>query len=165
MCSVFSLAIEELERICFDFDDELFDGDLDFFGFESRFDGPVVLAGLQLALDEDVSAFDEAVGEFAEAVTIGDNGVPLRAGLPFALVVFPGFRRGDGKLCDHAAAVGQCFRFCVFTDEADESDLVEVHLSVVLFCPFAWAPNSEGACSQDERMHSLGDRKNLPLES
>jgi hypothetical protein len=71
MCSVFSLAIEELERICFDFDDELFDGDLDFFGFESRFDGPVVLARLQLALDEDVSAFDEAVGEFAEAVTVG----------------------------------------------------------------------------------------------
>jgi hypothetical protein len=165
MCGVFSLAVEELEGICFDFDDELFDGDLDFFGFESGFDAPVVLARLQLALDEDVRAFDETVAEFAEAVTVGDNGVPLCAGLPFALIVFPGFRCGDGKLCDQATGVGQCLGFCVFADETNESDLIEIHLNVVLFCPFAWAPNSEGACSQDERMHSLGDRKNLTLES
>ena len=84
------------------------------------------LASGQLALHENVSAFDEPVRQLREAFAEGGDVMPLSLFFPLVVLVLPGLLRCDGELRDRGA-IRQIFRFGILADESDDRKLIEVH--------------------------------------
>ena len=79
-------AVEHPDGVGLQLDDELLNDVLDGLLAIGDFDGPVVLAGVELALHEDVCAALEAWGQFGKTFSPGGDVVPLGLVFPLSAV-------------------------------------------------------------------------------
>src|SRR5580704_233842 len=129
-------------------------GRRDFFAFART----LVDRADQAAFDQNVRALADVVEHVLRKTRAEDrNPVPLGLRDPFVFSVFPGALRGDRKHGElRAVALGLAL-FGIGSDESYECYGIEVHVFLLFLPHFPEAPQSEGRCSQGERLHSGRD--------
>jgi hypothetical protein len=122
---------------------------------------PLVLGADEQAVHEDVIALVEGVSDgLAEAVESHDA-VPLGFRLPLFVRVFPRLLGGDGQDGEVRTVAADLPFLRIFSEEADELNVIQVHFCFSFFAPFPWGTQGRsGYCSQGEGLHSGRDPKN-----
>ena len=152
-------AIEDSDRVGLQFDDKLLNHVIDRFFADRHLDRAVILPRGQFALDEYERALDEAFGDGREALAVGNDAMPLRPVLPFALLVLPGLLGGNGEF-DDGGAIRQMLDLGVLADESNDAELID-HDDFLLSARLLGHENASGACSEAEEVHLLAGPKNL----
>ena len=97
-------TIEDADGVGFDFDDELLDDVLDdFLAAGGHFVCAIVFVSGELALDEDLRAFDKTAGQSFKIWPKTNDLVPLAFLLPLVVLVLPRFLGRDAELSDGSA--------------------------------------------------------------
>src|ERR1043166_6218556 len=139
------------------------DGDLRGLGLLGLAVLALVFRADELSVTQDMVPLVERVGKgLAEAVERHDA-VPLGSGLPLVVRVLPGLLGGDGQDGEIRAVAADLPLLRIFSEEADELDVIKIHDVFSISAPFPWGTRGRsGYCSQDERLHSGRDPKDLP---
>src|SRR5580704_3644406 len=116
----------------------------------------------QAAFHQNVRALPDIVEDVLRQARAEDRDpVPLGLRNPFVFGVFPRALRGDRKHGEFWAVALRLALLGIGSGESYDGYGIEIHVFLLFLPHFPEAPQSEGRCSQSERLHSGRDPRSL----